>query len=83
MGLIDKQDLLDKFEATHWHHPLDQDIAHECANSLPSVQSVEIICRDCKHFHKGEPYSLCQRLPYQYRIKGEDDYCSKGESIAE
>ena len=33
-------------------------------------------CSECKHFHKGEPYSMCYRTPYPYIVDGENDYCS-------
>ena len=37
----------------------------------------EIIrCKDCKHCHQGEPYSMCYRTPYPYIVDGEKDYCS-------
>ena len=37
----------------------------------------EIIrCKDCKHFHQGEPYSMCYRTPYPYIVDGDKDYCS-------
>lgn len=33
-------------------------------------------CGVCKHFHQGEPYSMCYRTPYPYIVDGEKDYCS-------
>lgn len=36
--LIDREDLYDTFESQNWHHPLDQDIAHECVMALPPAQ---------------------------------------------
>lgn len=42
----------------------------------PTIKPDVTNCKDCKHFHQGEPYSMCYRTPYPYIVDGENDYCS-------
>ena len=43
------------------------------------VDAVSVVrCRDCKHWHKRDDLTYCDRTDYGYGYKA-DDYCSYGE----
>ena len=45
-------------------------------NAMPSIYIVR--CKECKHWHKKDDLTYCDRLDYGYGYNP-DDYCSYGE----
>ena len=50
-------------------------IPFEALGSAPSIDIVR--CRECKHWHKKDDLTYCDRIDYGYGYKA-DDFCSYG-----
>ena len=50
-----------------------------CAYAIWELPSIDIVfCKECKHWHKKDTLTYCDRVDYGYGHKA-DDFCSYGE----
>ena len=56
---------------------------HFILESIDKTPSIDIIrCKECRHWHKKDELTYCDRIDYGYGYKA-DDFCSYGEREGE
>ena len=74
---IDVNEFYDKmYEWVRMHGGI---IRNEMRAILEAVSYIDIVrCKECKHWHKKDDLTYCDRINYGYGYKA-DDFCSYGE----